>query len=245
MLSPQPQAAPQVDTSQPPTSFLQRHWQKLIAVLVWAVLLAGYFSYARANNLSLQDALLQIRGSFYGPLIYILLYTLRPLIFFPATVLSVTSGVLFGPLFGILYTVIGSNLSALVAYVIGRYLGQGVIDTSQSTGVLQRYTERLRNNSFETVLIMRLIFLPYDLVNYLCGFLRIDWRAFLLASALGSIPGTISIVLLGASGNVDLKSGKFDLNPWSVVTSIALIIVSIGISRYFKQREFKQRESTS
>jgi uncharacterized membrane protein YdjX (TVP38/TMEM64 family) len=240
MLSPQPKTEPQVDTPQPATNFLQRHWQKLIAVLIWAVLLAGYFSYARANNLSLQDALMQIRGSFYGPLIYILLYALRPLIFFPATALSVTGGVLFGPIFGILYTVIASNLSALVAYMIGRYLGQGVIDTSQSNGVLQRYTERLRNNSFETVLIMRLIFLPYDLVNYLCGFLRIDWRAFLLASALGSIPGTISIVLIGASGNVDLQSGQFDINPWSVVASVVLILVSIGISRYFKRRESKE-----
>lgn len=51
-------------------------------------------------------------------------------------------------------------------------------------------------NSFETVLIMRFIFLPYDLVNYLAGILRIDLKAFILATLLGSIPGTIAFVPL-------------------------------------------------
>ena len=46
---------------------------------------------------------------------------------------------------------------------------------------------------------MRLLFLPYDLVNYVCGALRITWSSFLLATALGSLPGTVSFVLLGAS----------------------------------------------
>ena len=57
----------------------------------------------------------------------------------------------------------------------------------------------MRDNSFETVLIMRFIFLPYDLMNYMAGFMRIHMRAFILATTLGSIPGTISFVLLGAS----------------------------------------------
>ncbi len=57
----------------------------------------------------------------------------------------------------------------------------------------------MRDNSFETVLIMRLLFLPYDLVNYASGILRLRWLPFLLATALGSLPGTVSFVLLGAS----------------------------------------------
>ncbi|MEZ4595105.1 MAG: hypothetical protein R3D55_28775 [Chloroflexota bacterium] len=57
-------------------------------------------------------------------------------------------------------------------------LGEDVLDNAEEAGTIQRYTRRLRENSFETVLIMRLIFLPYDLVNYLSGFLKINWRAF-------------------------------------------------------------------
>ncbi len=84
--------------------------------------------------------------------------------------------------------VVASNLSAMVAYTIGRFFGAGILDQSASSGVLQSYADRMRRNSFETVLIMRFIFLPYDLVSYFSGFLRIRWQGFLLATALGSIP---------------------------------------------------------
>jgi uncharacterized membrane protein YdjX (TVP38/TMEM64 family) len=107
----------------------------------------------------------------------------------------------------------------------------------------QYYTNRLRNNSFETVLIMRLIFLPYDLVNYLAGFLRIDWKAFLVATAIGSIPATISVVLLGAAASpAEIEQffleGKLpSLDGRVLAISVIMFVVSLALARYFKGRE--------
>jgi uncharacterized membrane protein YdjX (TVP38/TMEM64 family) len=239
-----------IDSNQsqsPASTFFQRHGVKLIALSFWLLLLAAYYGYIRANNLTLADSVTAIvnllTDSLYGPLLYILFYTLRPLIFFPATILTLLGGFLFGPV-GILYTVVGSNASAMVAYAVGRYFGEGVLGQDESEGVLQRYTRRMRENSFETVLIMRLIFLPYDLVNYASGFLRINWQAFLLATAVGSIPGTISIVLLGASfGTVDeLLAGDVQLNPATLIASILIIGISIALSRYVKKREARSEQ---
>jgi uncharacterized membrane protein YdjX (TVP38/TMEM64 family) len=85
---------------------------------------------------------------------------------------------------------------------------------------------------------MRLLLLPYDLVNYLSGFLRIDWKAFLLATAIGSFPATISLVLIGVAGDLDdLVAGKFSLNPWALAGSVAMVGVSLLISRYLRRRE--------
>ncbi len=105
--------------------------------------------------------------------------------------------------------------------------------------LIQKYTKRMRQNSFETVLIMRLLFLPYDLVNYAAGFLKIKWQPFILATAIGSIPGTISFVLFGSSfGTLDeLVAGDVQVNPVTLALSIALILVSIGLSRFIKRRE--------
>lgn len=220
----------------------QKHGSKLVALAFWLLLVGGYYLYTRQNGLTFSDSINAIVGaltnSFTGPILYIILYALRPLIFFPATVLTLLGGFLFGPL-GILYTVVGSNASAMVAYGVGRYFGADVLQGDESSGVVQRYAQRLRQNSFETVLIMRLLFLPYDLVNYLAGFLQISWRAFLLATAVGSIPGTISIVLLGASfGTVDeLLAGNIELNPVALGASVGLIVVSLALSRLVKKRE--------
>ncbi|WP_420643221.1 TVP38/TMEM64 family protein [Candidatus Leptofilum sp.] len=225
-------------------SFLKQHGAKLLALLFWSLLVGGYYIYTQVNNLTLADSLALIvdflTSSFAGPLFFVLLYTLRPLLFFPATLLTLLAGFLFGPI-GILYTVLGGNASAMMAYGVGRYFGQGLLDDEEDTNVIQKYTRRLRNNSFETVLVMRLIFLPYDLVNYAAGFLKIKWQPFLLATAVGSLPGTISVVLLGGSfGTLEaLMAGNIQLDPLSLTFSIVLILVSIGLSRFVKGREAK------
>lgn len=239
----QPQPTP-VEKLQPP--FIKRHWQKIMALLFWLVLLGGYQWYAWRNDLSPLEALQQLidllRANRFGPLLFIAIYTVRPLILFPATVLTLGAGLVFGPVFGIIYTIIGSNLSAMVAFVVGRFLGEGLLDGERTKGIVQRYTDRLRNNSFETVLIMRFIFVPYDLVNYVCGVLQIDWKAFLVATAIGSIPGTIAIVLAGASIQGDLSQGLPSFDPRVFGVSVVLLVVSLAISRYAKRREQRKTE---
>lgn len=218
-------------------TFLQQHGQKLVALALWASLVGAYFWYVDANQVSWPAALVRLQGSVSAPLIYIGLYALRPLLFLPSTPLSVVSGVLFGPVAGILYTILASNLSAMLAYLVGRYFGQDVLIDPASTSLIQRYSQRLRNHSFETILMMRLIFLPYDLVNYGAGLLHIDWKAFLLATALGSFPGTLAFVLLGAAGNVDLVNGTFTLHPGVLLASVVLIGVSFALARFVKRRK--------
>jgi uncharacterized membrane protein YdjX (TVP38/TMEM64 family) len=214
----------------------------------WITVVAGYYGYARQNGLTLEDSVYRIAdllaNSLYGPLLYMVLYAIRPLVFFPATVLTLLGGFLFGPV-GIIYTIIGSNASAMVAFGVGAYFGQGILENEERAGVFQQYRERLRENSFETVLIMRLIFLPYDLVNYAAGFLRINWKAFLAATAIGSVPGTSSFVLLGAAfGTVDeLLAGDIQLNPVTAVASVLIIGVSIALSRLIKKRESRREQA--
>ena len=218
-----------------------RHGRSLVAALFWGALLVAYYAYAQRNDLSPIDAARAVDGwlrtPIWGAALYLLIYALRPLIFFPATVLTVLGGYVFGVAGGILLTVIGSNASAMVAYLVGRFFGRSVLEGEQAQSLLARYTGRLRRNSFEGVLIMRLLFLPYDLVNYLCGFLRIDPKAFLVATALGSVPGTISFVLAGASITGDLQGGTFGLDARALGASVVLLVVSLALSRVLKRRE--------
>lgn len=223
------------------STFLADNWQKIIAAVLWTSIIGAYVWYTRANDLTVEQsvqALADWLQSPIGPLIFILIYAVRPLLFFSATVITIAGGSIFGPVYGIIYTVIASNISAMIAYTVGRYFGEGILDDSDdAAGLVQKYAARMRKDSFETVLIMRLIFLPYDLVNYLSGFLKINWRAFLFATILGSIPGTIAFVLFGAS--IDIREGLSSpqFNPWSTVASVAIVVVSIVISRYLKKRE--------
>ncbi len=233
----------------PQPSFLQRHGAKLVSLFLWMAIVGSYYFYSRQNDLTMAASLTNLTklmtNSLYGPLLYVLLYALRPLLFFPASILTLMGGFLFGPI-GIIYTIIGSNTSAVAAYTVGRYFGKDVLDDEENAGTIQKYIGRMRENSFETVLIMRLIFLPYDLVNYAAGFLQINWKAFLAATAIGSMPGTISFVLLGASfGTLDeLLAGEIHVEPITLISSIFLIVVSIGISQYVKRHEARNESKS-
>lgn len=223
-----------------------RNLKKYGVIVVWAGLLIAYIWYSSQNNLSPLDTVQLmidwLGSSLWGPLIFILLYMVRPLLFFSATLLTLAAGYLFGPVWGVIYTIVGSNLSASIAYVIGRYFGQGLRDSKQMGQLINKYADRLRNNSFETVLTMRFIFLPYDLVNYLAGFLHIRWGAFALAGMLGALPGTISFALFGSAIEGDFNGGTPEFNPVVIGISAVIFVASLGLSRYLKWRETKQNE---
>jgi len=245
-MNPTTETTDNTTTTEAQPSFLRRHGQKLVALLFWLVLLGGYQLYALRQGLTPLEA---VRGlvefvseSPVGALIFVAFYVARPLILFPASILTVAGGFLFGPVLGVLITIVASNASATVAYLVGRFFGKGLLD-AEGSGLVGRYAQRLRNNSFETVLTMRFIFLPYDLVNYLGGFLRINWVPFILATALGSIPGTVAFVLFGASFGMDFGTGSMGLDPRVLAASAVIFVVSIALSRYFKRRE-RRREAS-
>jgi len=227
-----------MDTQQ---SFLKKNGQKIFAVLAWVIIAGAVFLYKSSNGLSWAELFKQmwdVLASPIGPLIYIALYALRPILFFPASIITIAAGVLYGWV-GVLWVVIGSNLSALVAYTIGRFLGDGLLENMDSEGVINRYATRMRENSFLTVLIMRLVYIPYDAVNYIAGIIKIDWKSFIAATALGCLPGTAMFTLFGASfGDLDSAlNGEFELNPWLLVVSAVLFVGSLFLSKYAKKRE--------
>jgi uncharacterized membrane protein YdjX (TVP38/TMEM64 family) len=226
-------------------NWVQEHGQKLAALVFWILLIAAYQWYASVNNLSplqvVQRFLAFMQNGAWGVMLYVVLYAVRPLILFPSTILTLAGGFVFGPVLGVIYTIIASNISSTIAFYVGRFFGEGLfgeetLKVSETFRVLEKYVKRMRENSFETVMTMRFIFLPYDAVSYLAGFLRIHYWAFILATALGSIPGTMAFIGFGAS--IETFNGVLPkLNPVTLGFSFAIFVVSILLSRMFKKKE--------
>jgi len=142
------------------------------------------------------------RSGVWGPLIYVSAYAGRSLIFFPASMLTVSAGILFGPWLGILLTVIGENISANISFVVGRYFTADLLkylNTKTKKRFVPHLTCNIQQNGFLNVLIMRLTFLPFDLVGYSSGMCNIKQGDFALATVIGTIPGLLTFVFLGGS----------------------------------------------
>ncbi len=227
----------------PIVALLARHWQKALAGIVWCVVLLGFVAYMRLNNLSLSDALghiVQILQTPYGVLLFLLLFLLRPLAFPSISIFAALSGMLFGPLVGLGCTVVGCGASASLAYLVGRFLGSGMLENEQSLSLVQRYTRQMRRNTFETVLIMHALFFPFDLTSYLGGFLRVHYRPFILATLLGWFPIGFTYTMLGTSlqfsGELSFDSFHLQFNPWTLLASALLLITGLGVARYLKRQ---------
>lgn len=221
-------------------ALLKRQAPKLIALVFWISLIVWFQHYKVSNSLSYQDLALQLyeffTGTMYGPLVYIVLYAIRPLIFFPATLLTALSGALFGLWGGIIYTVIGENLSANFAYWIGRFFGN---DWKLEDSPIGNWIEALRNRPFESVLFMRLFYFPFDFTNYASGILKVKWVAYALATVIGIMPGLTVFVALGASVNIErfkMDGITFDaFDPRFIALSVAIFIISVLLSRLLKR----------
>lgn len=222
---------------------LAHNLPKIVAGIFWAGLIYTFQYYRVTNNLSYQDVLFQILNFFtttmWGPLIYMILYAIRPLILFPATLLTALSGALFGFWWGVLYTIIGENTSANFAYWIGRFFGK---DLRLEDTLIGKWVEALRNNSFGAVLLMRLFYFPFDLTNYGAGIVKAKWSEYFFATLIGIMPGLTTFVALGAAVDLDefrtmgLSFDAFDSR--FLALSITIFITSLVISR--KLRRWKK-----
>ena len=221
---------------------MSRVWlQRIALVALWAAAFAGWRWYASSEGLSTIETAQRfvdaVDSVWWGPIVFGIAYLLRPLLLFPASIMTIAAGLLFGAVAGTLVVIVVANASAMLAYLIGRGLAGDPKqpDDAERAGLIARWGQRMRTNSFESVFIMRLLFLPYDLVNYASGALRIRWTSFLLATVLGTLPGTVSFVLLGASVE-RLDEGLGGINPVTIVASVAIFVASIVIARIVKQR---------
>ena len=224
--------------------FTPENGKRALVAVGWISAVVAWVLYQRSTGLgtvgALQSFIDVVRGQWWAAALFIIVYAARPLVLFPASLMTIAGGLLFGPVLGVAATVVGANASAMVAYWLARSLGFERNHDPEAAGLLARWSARMRQESFETIMIMRFAFLPYDLVNYAAGFLRIRPWAFLLATAVGSIPGTVSFTLAGASVE-SLTDGPAGVDPTVLVASVVLFVLSIGISRYVKHRETTRR----
>ncbi len=205
---------------------------KFFLFVCWLLLIGTAIYFYREFEIPLteypqliQDFLAQF--GMWGPVLYIFIYATRSVIFFPATILTVVSGLVFGPWEGIIYTTIGANLSANFTYLIGRYFGSGIMGKMvKKNKLLTSIDVHARENSFILTLIMRLIFLPFDLVSYACGISKIRQLDFALGTFIGILPGIITFVLLGASFS----------DPRNLAIAGFFFIIGLVISKYLKKK---------
>lgn len=207
----------------------------LLGILsIWLITLVTIYSYLAGLELSLStiliDTMVTITASAWGPLLFVFVYGVRPLFFFPATVLSVSAGIFFGFWLGLTLTLMGATLSAGVAYLVGRFMN--FTPPVKDPATLQQWRRLLVQRPFEATLFMHLTFFPFDPVNYFSGILHLPFLAFISGTALGIIPGIIGTVSFGASIDIAMfLTDGFGMHVFDLrLLALSALIFTISLS---------------
>ena len=182
-------------------------------------------------------------------LVYVALYIAAVLLMFPAAAaLTLTGGFLFGWWLGALLAVLSATTGATLVFLVARpLLGETFIDRTGPW--LCKLREGFRRNALSYLLFLRLVpAFPFWFMNLAPALLGVSLRDFILATALGIVPGTLAFAFIGSGldsvlaehyqAYLDCKvfqapAGipcRFDLSPRSFLTREligALILLGI------------------
>ena len=179
---------------------------KILVALLFAAAIGAFFFFDLKNYLSLdalkanRDNLLVFTQDHYVPAValFILVYILQTSFSLPgATIMTLAGGFLFGSLWGPLYVNMGATTGATLAFLAARYLFHQWVERKFGDR-LSPIQEGFAKNAFSYLLTLRLIpFFPFFLVNLLSGLTRVKVSTYVVATAVGIIPGSVVYTFAG------------------------------------------------
>lgn len=151
----------------------------------------------------------------------ILAFAILAFIGVPQFVLIAAAVVAFGPWLGFAYSWIGTMVSSLVGFYLGRAAGARVLERFSGEGV-SRFTRLVAKNGFLASLIVRLVpSAPFIVVNMAAGVTPMRMSHFAAGTALGIVPKIALTVFAGAS-IIEVMRGEIGKNAlWLAVLGAA------------------------
>ncbi|GAA4685302.1 TVP38/TMEM64 family protein [Nocardioides nanhaiensis] len=118
----------------------------------------------------------------------------------PVAVLTLVGGAALGPWLGVPVTLAAAVVGASGAFALARLLGRDAV--LRLVGDRARGLDELvERHGLTAVLLVRLVpFMPYAAASYAFGLSAVRWRNYVLGTAVGVLPSTAALVVVGAYG---------------------------------------------
>ncbi len=158
---------------------------------------------------------------------------------FPAGFLAMANGMVFGPFIGVIVTWVGAMLGAFLAFGLSRILGRPFVERMLSRKNWQAIDSWTGKNV--TVLLLLSRFVPvvaFNLVNYAAGLTRATKWTFAWTTAIGILPGTMIMVIMGD------QIGDMDWTLWISLLGIIMILTCLFCHKFSFSKGIKCTEFT-
>jgi uncharacterized membrane protein YdjX (TVP38/TMEM64 family) len=204
-------------------AFIWFDWTSLVARMTswWHIL---------AEEPEKAAAFLRGWGPLWAPLAFMGLQVLQVVLApVPGEISGFVGGYLFGTLQGFLYSTIGLTAGSVINFSLARVLGKRYIRKWIRPSYLERFDAVAKR---QCLLAFFLFFvLPGFPKDYLClfiGLTKLPFKAFVLMTAIGRMPGTLMLSLQGAQ--------VFQKDYTTLLFLIALSLAFVIPVYYFREK---------
>ena len=203
----------------------RRLWPAAAVLLALALATALVWIYALGAAMPLPGFALSVEAveaeirafGMWGVAVSILLMVLHSFVPFPAELVAMANGMLYGPVFGTLITWAGAMLGAHLAFGLARWLGRPFVRAmvaERHQAAIERWAVRQGGG---VLLFSRLVpVISFNLINYAAGLTGISWWTFSWTTGLGILPLTCLMVVMGDR----LWSGEGGLWLWLIAAAL-------------------------
>lgn len=160
---------------------------------------------------------------FLAPIVFLAIYVLSVMCFIPTLPLNLGAGLIWGPYWGGLLTVLGATAGAVGAFLAARYLAADYLNAWFSNRIWSWLRGEVLKKGWKMVVFVRInpIF-PFGPASYLFGLTSINFRHYLLTTMLSVVPLSVTFAAVGHSlGSIVLEGDAGALFTDILVVSLA------------------------
>lgn len=176
-----------------------QRYQNIIKLFILLLLLTAVTSIYYYRDILTEERIRAFINaqSFFAPLIFIGIYSIAPILFFPNVILTLIGGALFGLFHGTIYVLIGATIGSTLAFLTGRYIAQKWVEEN-SRGQIVKIKDGIDKHGWKFVAFTRLFpFFPFTILNYVFGLTKISTISYAVTSFIFMSPLVIFYVFIG------------------------------------------------
>jgi phospholipase D1/2 len=244
-------ATDEADTREPEAPLLERlidelapgaqrsgpAWGKLAAIVLLIAALAALWRHTPLSEFATAERIIgwahDVGTLWWAPAVVMAAYTPAAFVMFPRPLITLFAVIAFGPVPGLIYSLLGILGAALATYFVGRALPRNTV-RRLAGDKLNEMTDVLRRRGLLAIFAVRIVpVAPFAVEGMVAGAIRIRLWHYALGTLLGMLPGTLTTTVFGDQIQTALADPS-QINYW-LVGGVALlfVVLIIVVRRWF------------
>ncbi len=215
----------------------------LALIWLWIVLIVCFYVVVQSFHLSIEEGFFLVYNflktqGIYGIGIFIILYMFRPLLFIIASPFAILCGFVYWFPLAFFVFFVAEMCSITFSYYFWRKTWWKLFSIWEGFERIQKIEKGLRNHTFLSMFRLRLIWFPFDLLNYISWILKIPFKPYFFGTMLWVLPYNIAFIstwIAFYGENIQSFSDiQWEVSPIYLIFAAVLFLWTFVLSRIMK-----------